>query len=111
MITLTDRAVQEVKKFMKEFPDAEDHCLLVSAAAGGCSGFNYKIEFIHKNSYSDVVYNKYEQNEVTVLVNKKTDIFIDGTTIDWHQDLMKSGFVFNNPNATKTCGCGESFSV
>ena len=111
MITLTDKAVKEVKRVMEDLPEASNTLLRVGVAGGGCSGFEYKLGFVEETEYSDKTYNKYEQGGLTVIVEKKAELFIDGTTIDWIEDLSKRGFSFNNPNATQSCGCGESFSV
>ena len=111
MITLTDKAIKEVKRVMEDLPEAINTLLRVSISGGGCSGFEYKLGFVEETEYSDKTYNKYEQGGLTMIVEKKAELFIDGTTIDWIEDLSKRGFAFNNPNATKSCGCGESFSV
>ena len=111
MITLTDKAVKEVKRVMEDLPEAINTVLRVGVAGGGCSGFEYKLGFVEEAEYSETVFNKYEQDGLTVIVEKKAELFIDGTTIDWIDDLSKRGFAFNNPNATRSCGCGESFGV
>ena len=111
MITLTDKAVKEVKRVMEDLPEATNTFLRVGVAGGGCSGFEYKLGFVEEEEYSETAFNKYEQDGLTVIVEKKAELFIDGTTIDWIDDLSKRGFAFNNPNATRSCGCGESFSV
>ena len=111
MITLTDKAVKEVKRVMEDLPEATNTVIRVGVGGGGCSGFEYKLGFVEETEYSETVYNKYEQDGLTVIVEKKAELFIDGTTIDWVDELSKRGFAFNNPNATRSCGCGESFSV
>jgi len=111
MITLTDKAIKEVRRVMEDLPEATNTLLRVGVAGGGCSGFEYKLGFVEETEYSEKTYNKYEQDGLTVIVEKKAELFIDGTTIDWIEDLSKRGFSFNNPNATQSCGCGESFSV
>ena len=111
MITLTDKAIKEVKRVMEELLEATNTLLRVGVAGGGCSGFEYKLGFVEEAEYSDKTHNKYEQGGLPVIVEKKAELFIDGTTIDWIDDLSKRGFAFNNPNATRSCGCGESFSV
>ena len=111
MITLTDKAIKEIKRVMEDLPEASNRLLRVGVAGGGCSGFEYKLGFVEESEYSEKTHNKYKQNELTIVVEKKTEPFIDGTTIDWIEDLSQRGFAFNNPNANKSCGCGESFSV
>jgi len=111
MVTLSDKAVKEIKKVMEDLPEATNRFLRVGVAGGGCCGFEYKLGIVEKSEYSDKTHNKYEQDELTIIVEKKAELFIDGTTIDWIEDLSKRGFSFNNPNASRSCGCGESFSV
>ena len=111
MITLTDKAIKEVKRVMEDLPEATNTLLRIGVAGGGCSGFEYKLGFVEETEYSDKTHNKYEQNGLTVIVEKKAELFIDGTTIDWIDELSKRGFSFENPNAATSCGCGESFSV
>ena len=111
MITLTDKATKEIRRSMEELPEAKNRLLRVGVAGGGCSGFEYKLGFVDRSEYSEKTHNKYEQDGLTMIVEKKAELFIDGTTIDWIEDLSKRGFAFNNPNAVSSCGCGESFSV
>jgi iron-sulfur cluster assembly protein len=111
MITLTDKAVKEIKRVMEDLPDATNTLLRVAVAGGGCSGFEYKLGFVESSEYSEKTHNKYEQGGLTLIVEKKAELFIDGTTIDWIDELSKRGFSFENPNAVTSCGCGESFSV
>ena len=111
MISLSDAAVTEVKRVMKDASYDPELYLRVGVAGGGCAGFDYKLSFVDKSEYTEDIYNKYNQDGITVIVDKKSELYIDGTTIDWYNDLMKQGFTFNNPNASRTCGCGESFSV
>ena len=111
MITLTDKAVKEIKRFMEDSLDCADSVLRVSVAGGGCSGFEYKLAFVELSEYSEKTHNKYEQSGLTIIVEKKAELFIDGTTIDWIDELSRRGFSFENPNATTSCGCGERFSV
>ena len=111
MITLSDEAVKEVKRVMEDASYDSNQYLRVGVAGGGCAGFDYKLSFVDKSEYAEDVYNKYNQDGIIVIVDKKSELYIDGTTIDWYNDLMKQGFTFNNPNARRTCGCGESFSV
>ena len=111
MITLTDKAIKEVKRAMKDLSEETNMFLRIGVSGGGCSGFEYKLGFVEEEEYSETAFNKYEQDGLTVIVEKKAELFIDGTTIDWVDELSKRGFAFNNPNATRSCGCGESFSV
>jgi iron-sulfur cluster assembly protein len=108
MIILTDGAITQLKKILK---DQTDRYVRVGIVGGGCSGFEYKLDLVDKSEYSNKIYNKYDKKEVTVVVDKKAELYIDGTTLDWYEDTIKQGFTFDNPNANKTCGCGSSFSV
>lgn len=111
-VKVTDSAVKEFKKALKENNmSLEEHVVRVSVQAGGCSGFSYGLGFETNdelNPDQDVVENF---EGLKVVVDKKSLLFLDGTTIDWVEDLNQRGFKFNNPNATKTCGCNKSFSV
>ena len=109
MITLTDAAVCEIKKVIEATTECnENTCLRVAIEGGGCSGFSYKLGFIEPEGFDEQTDTKYEQNEIAIVVDKKSALYIDGTTIDWQNGLMESGFTFSNPNAQKTCGCGSS---
>jgi iron-sulfur cluster assembly protein len=108
-ITITDIAMSEVKKVMEE-QDLQDHHLRIGVAGGGCSGFQYSLGFEapDKISNADKVYQK---DGIKFVVDKKSAIYLDGVTLDFHQDINKRGFVFDNPRAKGSCGCGSSFSV
>lgn len=108
---ITDNALNEVKKVIKE-QELKDHSLRVSVQGGGCSGFQYGLAFEDKET-SDAS----KENDIietydglNVLIDKKSAFFLNDVTLDWVEDLNNRGFKFNNPNATKTCGCGSSFS-
>ena len=111
-VEITDKALKEIKKVMEEQQLAADqHVLRVGVTAGGCSGYSYSLGFdevANVNADQDSVK---EVEGLKVVVDKKSDLFLDGTTVDYHDGLEKRGFVFSNPNATKTCGCGSSFGV
>ena len=111
MITLSEAAIVEIKRIIEESIDSEDPYLRVAIEGGGCSGFSYKLGFIEPEGFDEQTDTKYEQDGISVVVDKKSDLYIDGTIIDWYSDLTKRGFKFENPNAQKTCGCGSSFSA
>jgi iron-sulfur cluster assembly protein len=112
MITLTDKAIAQLKMVIeKNDTCGENTCLRVSIEGGGCSGFQYNLGFIEQAGYDPKTDSKYEQDGITLIVDRKSSLYIDGTTIDWYDDLAKRGFTFENPNANKTCGCGSSFSA
>lgn len=108
-ILLTERAATEVKKIIAEQKIEPDMMLRVGVAGGGCSGFQYSLGF--DKAFDDKVDSKYDYFGVSVVVDKKSDLYLDGTTVDFYDGLEKRGFTFNNPNAQKTCGCGHSFSA
>ena len=81
--------------------------LRIGVAGGGCSGFNYTLGFDDK--FDEATDSRYEHHGVAVVVDKKSALYLDGTTVDWYHSIEKQGFTFNNPNAVKTCGCGSSF--
>lgn len=111
MITLTDNAISQIRNIAyKEGNLFEQIFLRVSIQAGGCSGLSYKLEFIEefpltKNDKISVV------DDITLVIDPKSHLFLDGMTIDFSGGLNGSGFIFNNPNAKRSCGCGTSFST
>jgi len=108
-VTLTEKAAVEVKRVMEEQEMAEDICLRVAARGGGCSGFEYVLTFDEKAT--DEKDDIQEMHGVKLAVDRQSMMALEGTSVDYYDGLEKRGFVFNNPNATKTCGCGSSFSV
>ena len=110
-ITLTENAATEIRRVIQETPELQDESavLRVGISGGGCSGFQYNLGFDNKaDKAADHIS---EQHGITVVIDKKSELFLDGTTLDFHQDLQRRGFTFDNPNAVKTCGCGSSFSA
>jgi len=107
MLTLSTTAAGKVREFLVENgkPDAG---LRVRVVGGGCSGFSYQLALDEEAGTEDKVY---EQNGVKLFVDAKSLLYLDGTEIDYVDDIMGSGFRFNNPNSKGTCGCGESFQV
>jgi iron-sulfur cluster assembly protein len=108
-IMLTEKAASEVKKIITEQKLAPDTVLRVGVAGGGCSGFSYSLGF--DTAFDPKADSRTDQHGVAVVVDKKSDLFLDGTTLDFHDAIDKRGFTFNNPNAKKTCGCGSSFQA
>jgi iron-sulfur cluster assembly protein len=108
-IILSERAASEVKKVLGEQNQPSGTVLRVRVVGGGCSGFSYSLGFDDK--FDDKVDSKYEHHGVTVVVDKKSALYLDGTTVDYYEGLEKRGFTFENPNAVKTCGCGSSFQA
>jgi iron-sulfur cluster assembly protein len=113
-ITLTEAAVQQFKKDQVD-REAEDHYIRVGVVAGGCRGFSQSITFVEEDDYKSEDDILVEQDDLKVIVDKKSLIYIQGTIIDWFEDpndMARRGYVFQNPNAQGgTCGCGSSFSV
>ena len=107
VITLTEAAVKEVKRLVN-VQGITDGGLRLGVKGGGCSGLSYTINFDEKIGPYDQVY---EFDGVKVIVDTKSAIYLQGTQLDYHKDLMGGAFKFVNPNANKTCGCGESFSA
>lgn len=109
MIALTEKAAREVQRAMTEAKLPEGTVLRVGVAGGGCSGFQYKLGFDSTSSTErDHVT---EQHGVKVAIDKKSDLYLDGTTVDWIETLERRGFHFENPNVSRSCGCGSSFSM
>jgi len=108
-IILSERAATEVKKVLQDQNQPDTTCLRVRVVGGGCSGFSYDLRF--DNTYDETADSKYEQHGVVVVVDKKSALYLDGTTVDYYDGLEKRGFTFENPNAVKTCGCGSSFQA
>ena len=108
-VMLTEKAASEVKKIMIDQKMEPDTVLRVGVAGGGCSGFQYSLGF--DKNWDPKLDSKSDQHGVAVVVDKKSDLFLDGTTLDFHEGIDKRGFTFNNPNAKKSCGCGSSFQA
>lgn len=108
-IILSERAASAVKKVLQEQKQTEETLLRVRVVGGGCSGFSYDLRF--DNQFDEKLDSKYEYHGVTVVVDKKSALYLDGTTVDYYEGLEKHGFTFENPNAVKTCGCGSSFQA
>lgn len=107
-VSMTDRARARVValKRMRQTPDA---VLRVGIKGGGCSGLSYFIDFVDAPQEKDKVFEF--DDGVKVAIDRKSYLFLNGTEIDYQSGMMKSGFVFNNPLAARSCSCGESFSL
>ena len=108
-VTLTEKAASEVKRIMQEQKLEADTLLRVGVAGGGCSGFQYDLRF--DKGFDEKIDSRFEFHGVQVVVDKKSALYLDGTTIDFYDGLEKRGFTFDNPNAVKSCGCGSSFQA
>jgi iron-sulfur cluster assembly protein len=107
-VQLSEKAASEVKRIFQEQSLGDETVLRVGVQGGGCSGFSYSLNFDTQVSERDRVADFFG---VKLAVDKKFDPYLDGTVIDFYDGLEKRGFVFNNPNVVKSCGCGSSFQV
>lgn len=107
MIAVTERAARRIQQIIAE-KGQPDLALRVGIKGGGCSGLSYVIDFTNEQRPTDQVF---EQHGVRLLCDPKSYPFLDNTELDFGDGLLDGGFRFNNPNAKKSCSCGESFSV
>ena len=111
MIMMSDRAASEMKRLVLEQGLGEVF-LRVGVKGGGCSGFSYTVGFDDKkNEVDQVSIKEWQPNDIEVVCDPKSFLYLNNTILDFSDGLMGRGFTFDNPNASKTCGCGESFSV
>lgn len=108
MITITDKAKNKLLSLMKEANYDNSYALRLGIDSGGCSGLSYKMDFSNEIQPEDQVF---ENTGVKVVVDKKSFLYLTGLELDFSDGLNGKGFQFINPNATKTCHCGESFAV
>ena len=104
MITLSEPAAKKLKLLLA---NKEEAGVRAAVQGGGCSGFTYKLLFDNQNEDDRVIVDK----DIEIYVDNKSFLYLMGTQIDFVDDLNQSGFKFVNPNAKRTCGCGESFSI
>lgn len=108
MIQISQTAVNKIHALKQEEDRNENDFLRVRVKKGGCSGFSYKLEFDSNLSDTDKEFNV---ENIKIAVDKESLLYLMGMTLDYEGGLNGQGFVFSNPNATKTCGCGSSFAV
>ena len=108
MITLSEKAYQKVKQLIEESNYDSTYFLNVEVVGGGCSGLSYKMDFTNQSNDDDQIF---EHQDLKVVTNKKSLLYLIGTELDYSDGLNGKGFEWNNPQATRTCGCGESFSL
>ena len=109
MIKVSDTAKKKVIELMTDDGfDAKKDFVRVGVKSGGCSGLSYEMKFDNKVEENDKIY---EDNDIKIVVDKKSLLYLAGTTLEYSGGLNGKGFVFSNPNANRTCGCGESFSL
>ncbi|MBO6739240.1 MAG: iron-sulfur cluster insertion protein ErpA [Phycisphaerales bacterium] len=108
-VILTEAAAREIRTIIEQQDlDAESVRLRVGVKGGGCSGFSYLLDLTETQKDSDELF---EQHGIKIIIDPKSLLYLGGVTVDFKDELMGRGFVFNNPNATSSCGCGSSFAV
>jgi iron-sulfur cluster assembly protein len=107
LVTITEKAQAEIRTIFEREEKAGEIGLRLAVIGGGCSGLSYEMEFSERRSDDTVI----DCEGFEVLLDPKSTIYLKGITLDFQDGLQGRGFVFSNPNATNTCGCGESFSV
>lgn len=108
MIHISEKAKDKVTRLKQETGLGEDYFLRVSVVGGGCSGLSYKLDFDNESQPNDQVF---EENGVKLVTDLKSFLYLCDTTLDFSDGLNGKGFHFINPNASRSCGCGESFAV
>lgn len=108
-VVLTETAAAEVARTRESQKVGDDFFLRVGINAGGCSGFSYMFRF--DNEFDEKADSKTNFHGIDVVVDRKSALYLEGTTIDFHEGLDRRGFTFDNPNAKKSCGCGSSFQA
>jgi iron-sulfur cluster assembly protein len=108
MIHISEKAKMRISKLKEESGLTNEYFLRVGVVGGGCSGLSYKLDFDNETQSNDQVF---EKDGVKVVTDLKSFLYLCDTTLDFSEGLNGKGFHFINPNATRTCGCGESFSV
>ncbi|MDE1191993.1 MAG: iron-sulfur cluster assembly accessory protein [Arachidicoccus sp.] len=108
MITISKNAKDYIETLMHEIPVGKEKFIRVGVRGGGCSGLEYQLDFDSQMKPEDEVFT---DKGITILVDKKSLLYLYGTELDYTGGLNSKGLFFNNPNATRTCSCGESFAV
>ncbi len=107
VITFTASAIEEIKHIQQREEDQEKTFLRIGVEGGGCSGLSYLLTFDKRTDFDHL----YHVDSIQVVVDKRHELYILGMEVDYQHGLNDRGFIFNNPNAADTCGCGTSFSV
>jgi len=108
LVEITDDAASRIKALLDEEGKTDTHFLRMKVVGGGCSGFQYELAFDDSAGEDD---HAVEAGGIRVVVDPKSALFLKGSTLDYLDGLMESGFKITNPNATSTCGCGQSFGA
>lgn len=107
IVTITDKAIVKINEIFQSEESEEQKGLRLGVVGGGCSGLTYKMDFDQLKDNDNI----FEYDMFRVFIDPKSSIYLEGVTLDYQDGLDGKGFVFKNPNASNTCGCGESFSV
>ena len=107
IVTVTEKAFEQIKTIFTQENPGLDKGLRLAVVGGGCSGLQYKIEFSEMKDKDNII----DRDGIRIVVDPKSSIYLKGVVLDFKDGLNGKGFVFENPNASNTCGCGESFSV
>ncbi len=108
MLTVTEKAKNKIEKLMQESHLSSTYFLRVSVQGGGCSGLSYKLDFDNEQKPGDQFF---EDKGIHIVLDMKSFLYLSGTELDFSDGLNGKEFSFHNPNASRTCGCGESFSI
>jgi iron-sulfur cluster assembly protein len=108
VVTVTDKAKEKILEIFRQEQESKSKGLRLAVVGGGCSGFSYKIEV---DEIAERDYRLELGENVQVVIDPKSSIYLKGCTLDFQDGLQGKGFVFENPSAKNTCGCGESFSI
>lgn len=107
IVEITEKAQGQILKITENEQNLESKGLRLAVVGGGCSGLQYKIEFSDIKDKDNIQ----KVDDISIVIDPKSSIYLKGVTLDFEDGLNGKGFVFKNPNATNTCGCGESFSI
>ncbi len=108
MISVSDQAKKKIEELRSEGKIEENYFIRVSVVGGGCSGLSYKMDFDNEIKEGD---QEFDNGDIKIVCDMKSFLYLCGTELDFSDGLNGRGFNFINPNATRTCGCGESFAV
>ena len=108
MITISDKAAVKIRELLQGDTYDDSYGVRVSVVSGGCSGLSYKMDFDNQPAVTDEVF---EDKGLKIMCDRKSFFYLVGTELDFTEGLNAKGFHFVNPNAARTCGCGESFSL
>ena len=108
LVSVTEAAAGQIKRLLDQDGKTESHALRLKVVGGGCSGLQYQLMFDDQRKETD---HEVESGGVRVVIDEKSALYLVGTTLDYVDSLMESGFKIQNPNAKQSCGCGQSFSA